>query len=131
MLKSLKKKMKDQAGLTLIELLVVIVILGIIAAVALPMVTSNKDKAAKNTNLQNIAILEDAVNRYNTLNTTAITSLETLTVAESGTSNIGGKYLESLPEVKTFNGCSGSFVLSGTDVQIKNGTTNNTAACTQ
>lgn len=78
MLKSLKKKMKDQAGLTLIELLVVIVILGIIAAIAIPMVMSNKDKAEINTNLQTIAVVEDAVNRYETVEGTPPASLAKL-----------------------------------------------------
>ena len=69
--KLLNKKMKflkNQKGLTLIELLVVIVILGIIAAIAIPMVMGNQDKASKNTNAQNVSILQDAVNRYYTLN---------------------------------------------------------------
>ncbi|MDC3416979.1 type II secretion system protein [Aquibacillus salsiterrae] len=63
-MKSVKKHVKNQRGLTLIELLVVIVILGIIAAIAFPMVMGQRDKAEENTDKQNLSIVQDAVNRY-------------------------------------------------------------------
>ncbi|KOP83607.1 type II secretion system protein [Cytobacillus solani] len=51
MLKNLKKRLKDQRGLTLVELLAVIVILGIIAAIAVPsignIIAKSKYDAAK------------------------------------------------------------------------------------
>ncbi|OLO40525.1 hypothetical protein BTR23_05915 [Alkalihalophilus pseudofirmus] len=67
----IQKRLKNQRGLTLIELLVVIVILGIIAAIAVPMVMGSQDKAYINTNLQNQKVIQDAVNRYLIENPTA------------------------------------------------------------
>ncbi|CEG28031.1 type II secretion system protein [Bacillus sp. B-jedd] len=59
MFKSLKKKMNDQRGLTLIELLAVIVILGIIAAIAVPaisnLIDNTRNKATVSEGLQIIS----------------------------------------------------------------------------
>ncbi|EMR05206.1 PilD-dependent protein pddA [Bhargavaea cecembensis DSE10] len=56
MLKFIQKKLKEEKGLTLIELLAVIVILGIIAAIAIPAIGNIMD------NSRTGAIKSDAIN---------------------------------------------------------------------
>ena len=107
---------KNQKGLTLIELLVVIVILGIIAAIAIPMVMSNRDDAVLSTNKQNASILQDAVNRYYTMNGTYPGALENLTKLPSGDNYKGGPYIESVPSVENTKKCTvTTFSYSGVD----------------
>ena len=62
--KLLRKQLSNQRGVTLIELLAVIVILGIIAAVAVPVVLNQIDDAEKNADAATLAVIEDAAQRY-------------------------------------------------------------------
>lgn len=55
---------KNRHAFSLLELLAVVVILGIIAAVVVPRVSSNADTAKQKVHAHNIATLNSAVERY-------------------------------------------------------------------
>ena len=58
--------MSGRSGFTLVELVVVILILGILAAIAVPKVFNNADEAADSGAAQTLATLRDAVELYKT-----------------------------------------------------------------
>jgi len=58
------KMKKNQKGFTLIEVLLVVVILGILAAVALPRFMSTRDDAQLKTCQSNLAAINTAVEEY-------------------------------------------------------------------
>lgn len=62
--KNAKKKMHHDAGLTLIELMVVVVILGIIAAVAIPSILGVIYRAKINTTKSTLSTLQEAMQEY-------------------------------------------------------------------
>lgn len=60
---NLKQKLRDQRGVTLIEMLAVVVILAILAAVGVPIVLAQIQKARVNTDRSNEQLIADALQR--------------------------------------------------------------------
>ncbi|MCC3647498.1 prepilin-type N-terminal cleavage/methylation domain-containing protein [Cytobacillus oceanisediminis] len=71
MLKNLRKRLKDQKGLTLIELLAVIVILGIIAAIAIPSIGGLINKTKEDAKVAEAVQIVNAAKLFITTNPTA------------------------------------------------------------
>ncbi|HZG56052.1 competence type IV pilus major pilin ComGC [Paenibacillus sp.] len=94
------KVLKNQKGLTLVELLAVIVILGVIAAIAVPSIGGIIANSKSNADVQSEALLKDAAERY-ALDENLPTTTTSVTVADL----VANGYLKSAP-TKQSNGAA-------------------------
>lgn len=99
---------KDEKGFTLIELIVVIAILGILAAIAVPRVTTSLNNAKNNADLANAQIIGEAAERYLTENS----NISSIPASTDGAKDniqtlVDNGYLNQYPKTST----GGSFTL--------------------
>ncbi|HZV75705.1 MAG TPA: prepilin-type N-terminal cleavage/methylation domain-containing protein [Conexibacter sp.] len=95
MLHTIRRRMNDERGFTLIELLVVILIIGILAAIAIPSFLSQKDKAGDASAKSFARNMQTAQETYFTDNNAYADSLARLQAIEQALNEVPNR--ASLP----------------------------------
>ncbi|WP_438434479.1 type II secretion system protein [Gorillibacterium sp. sgz500922] len=99
------KKAQNKKGLTLIELLAVLVIIGIIAAIAVPAINQTIERSRIKADKANQQLIRDAAIRYATENNlgggTGATAASTATIGVS--TDVSGRATENFVELGYLN----------------------------
>ena len=84
--------LRDSKGFTLIELIVVIVIVAVLAAVAVPLMTGNVDRARRSEAVAGCGTIRTAARLWQVENTGVPTLAQALTAAGMATTDLNGRF---------------------------------------